>query len=64
MEKCAPCKFWSEMVAGSVPTGGVEALCLNPESPFYQQYTQDGCEHLEEGTSIDCPSLRYTERVA
>lgn len=62
MKCCHPerCRYWSERIAraggGTTnPTGAIEALCLNRESPHFSAYTTKrmGCDFGEEGEPVD-----------
>lgn len=52
---CAHCKFWSDKLATANTDEGLRAMCLNNESPEYQEYTaeDDNCWFQEIGTPID-----------
>ena len=55
---CSGCRFWSEMIAESVPAG-VRAMCLNESSGSFSTYTlgRHRCEHWQDGQlgAIDQP---------
>lgn len=55
MKSCEDCKWWSELCAQSIGCDAVEALCLNPGSPRYQQMTRKGCDQYEAGRAVDDP---------
>ncbi len=59
-ETCESCRFWSDMIARAGacttnPRGDVEALCLNPTSRNYSEYTVESaaCDVFEPGAPID-----------
>jgi len=57
---CATCKYWSEMVAGTNKSFGIEALCLCPLSDNHGEYTveSNSCAKQEAGMAVDDP-LQY-----
>ena len=60
MANCESCRFWSEMVAQSKGYE-IEALCLNPQSPFRMKYTMEknGCKQWRENIfgAVDEPGI-------
>jgi len=40
MNTCETCRFWSDRIAGNCDTG-MEALCLNEDSPFYSTFVTE-----------------------
>lgn len=60
---CRGCRYWSQMLAGNTgPRGEMQAVCLAPRSPHYQDDTGDSaaCGEFAPGLAIDDPSRRVT----
>jgi hypothetical protein len=61
VRNCRGCRFWSELIAGSMPETGhqFKALCLNQESPKRQAYTapHEICDQWKSGHygAVDSP---------
>lgn len=53
--ECDGCKYWSELCAQQLSGSYLEALCLNPLSPYYSKMASSGCVLYVFGTSVDCP---------
>jgi hypothetical protein len=70
--QCDTCRFWSEMIARAENAGGIEAVCLCPESPAYScfKFGRERCAHWKEGAigAIDTPphglAIAYAQRDA
>lgn len=54
---CDGCKFWSELIAGTIGGEVVKAMCLNPQSHQYQKMVCGGCGEYVPGRPIDDPTL-------
>jgi hypothetical protein len=58
---CRTCSAWSELLARSLGSGPVEAMCLNPASPMHGSYMRasSGCTaHTTDPALADHPSER------
>ena len=53
---CDGCKYWSELCAGSMGCGSMEAMCLNSESKHYSNMVHRGCNKYVRGKAVDDPS--------
>jgi len=69
-EKCANCRFWSELAAQSIGCGPIEAVCLCSGSPHNGKFVRAtaSCPKFENsyGHAIDEPGLPegWHERLA
>lgn len=57
MGTCHGCKFWSELVAGKVGNGPMQAMCLNTESHRYTKMVDGGCDKYAHGRPVDDPTM-------